>query len=245
MVPDLLECKARPRSAPTLAWSLTHPLDYGKEGLEVNSTRETWKPIPGYPGYEASDLGSIRSVDRSVVNKNGVAKALRGRVLAQTVGDKSYRLVSIGGHTRRVHRLVLMAHVGVEPDLQVRHLDGNPANNKLENLRYGTGVENSQDCLNHGTHPQASKTHCRNGHPYSGTNVRYSSTGERVCRTCRREQARKRRELHPQSRAEKDAINNARRLPCKGCGGPKEPGKRWRYCLACRPRVSKSGRGES
>lgn len=37
------------------------------------------------------------------------------------------------------------------------------------------------------------KTHCRNGHAYDERNTRMSITGERVCRTCRREQASERR----------------------------------------------------
>jgi len=42
----------------------------------------------------------------------------------------------------------------------------------------------------------AAKTHCPNGHPYSGDNLRIAqcSTGERrVCRQCVRDKARERR----------------------------------------------------
>jgi hypothetical protein len=37
------------------------------------------------------------------------------------------------------------------------------------------------------------KTHCRNGHPYSGDNLRTTASGERVCRTCCRERMREHR----------------------------------------------------
>ena len=51
-----------------------------------------------------------------------------------------------------VHRLVLMAFVGLPGDGQeCRHLDGNPANNELVNLAWGTHKENEKDKYRHKT----------------------------------------------------------------------------------------------
>lgn len=51
-----------------------------------------------------------------------------------------------------VHRLVLEAFVGECPDgMQCCHNDGNPKNNNISNLRWGTAVENWQDKRLHGT----------------------------------------------------------------------------------------------
>jgi WhiB family redox-sensing transcriptional regulator len=36
-------------------------------------------------------------------------------------------------------------------------------------------------------HPQASKTHCKHGHPYNAANTYYTRDGRRRCRTCLRE----------------------------------------------------------
>jgi WhiB family transcriptional regulator, redox-sensing transcriptional regulator len=36
-------------------------------------------------------------------------------------------------------------------------------------------------------HPQASKTHCKHGHPYNAANTYYTPDGRRRCRTCLRE----------------------------------------------------------
>lgn len=47
--------------------------------LQVQSTE--WRPVPGHPGYEVSPDGRVRSVDREVVDRNGMAKRLRGREL--------------------------------------------------------------------------------------------------------------------------------------------------------------------
>lgn len=74
--------------------------------------------------------------------------------------------------------------------MYVRHLDGDPGNNSLTNLAYGTPSQNLLDSVAHGTHPHASKTHCRSGHPYDATNTRIDAKGKRVCRTCRNAQKR-------------------------------------------------------
>jgi len=36
-------------------------------------------------------------------------------------------------------------------------------------------------------HPQASKTHCKRGHPFNAENTYYTPDGRRRCRTCLRE----------------------------------------------------------
>ncbi len=51
-----------------------------------------------------------------------------------------------------VHQLVLGAFVGPCPiGMECRHLDGNPSNNFLSNLRWGTHLENMEDMRRHGS----------------------------------------------------------------------------------------------
>jgi hypothetical protein len=42
--------------------------------------------------------------------------------------------------------------------MECRHLDGNPANNQLKNLLYGTRIANAQDRVRHGTNTRG-ETH--------------------------------------------------------------------------------------
>lgn len=50
-----------------------------------------------------------------------------------------------------VHTAVCTAYHGPRPDgQQVRHKDGNPANNRAENLCWGTQLENEEDKRKHG-----------------------------------------------------------------------------------------------
>lgn len=125
-----------------------------KGGKVLGTENEVWKSIPGFEGsYEASDFGRIRSLPRVVHRK------LRGKVIAQprklTVlktwltkdGYLQVRLVSGDCRpTHLVHRLVLLAFVGPCPTgMEVCHGNGIGTDNRLENLRYGTHIENSFD----------------------------------------------------------------------------------------------------
>jgi len=70
----------------------------------------------------------------------------------------------------------------------VCHNDGDPHNNRVSNLRWGTASENALDAVRHGTHPEARKTHCRRNHPYDEYNTvhRPYAPHKRRCRECDR-----------------------------------------------------------
>src|SRR5262249_48516871 len=63
--------------------------------------------------------------------------------------------------TKSVHRLICMAFHGTPrvDSLQVRHLDGDPTNNRPENLAWGTQEENWQDRKAHGRGCDGEKHH--------------------------------------------------------------------------------------
>ena len=53
-------------------------------------------------------------------------------------------------NTKKVHRLVLETFVGPSPvGMECLHIDGNPTNNHIENLRWGTRIENRADIRRH------------------------------------------------------------------------------------------------
>lgn len=85
----------------------------------------------------------------------------------------------------QVHRLVMLAFVG-DSKQEVRHLDGDPGNNRLSNLAYGTSSVNQHDSVAHGTHRSARVTHCKWGHPYDEVNTyRYTNAKGQEARDCR------------------------------------------------------------
>jgi hypothetical protein len=106
------------------------------QAIDDESTRqgladsETWRSIPGFPDYEASNRGRIRS------HKWGKWQILRAHRHPKT----GYLIVSprVAGRciARSVHRLVAAAFLGEASGRDVNHIDGNKQNNSVENLEY-------------------------------------------------------------------------------------------------------------
>lgn len=110
---------------------------------------ETWKACVEHPNYEVSDHGRIRSIRTPTSSKR-----FRQIILKPYVSPKGYHSVCLGKavHNRSVHTIVLTAFVGPCPSgMECRHKDGDPGNNHLDNLCWGTPEENSQDKKLHGT----------------------------------------------------------------------------------------------
>jgi hypothetical protein len=132
---------------------------------------EEWKDVVGYEGsYQVSSYGRVRSVARTVnATKRGNLhhKRIKPRILSPSVsndpnGYHRHRVVlrSNGkSKTWLVHVLVLTAFKGPRPfkGAHSRHLDGNPLNNHVDNLAWGTCRQNSYDKARHGTQPYGEK----------------------------------------------------------------------------------------
>ena len=86
-----------------------------------------------------------------------------------TVDKDGYLKTLIKRKPYRLHRIIFMMHHGYLPKL-LDHIDGNPANNKIENLR---PVTISQNNLNRGKHK--SNTSGYKGVTWVATQNRYSS----------------------------------------------------------------------
>lgn len=117
---------------------------------------EQWKPIPNLDGYEASNMGRIRSVDRTItrVGRGGslVNQPFPGKVRALTPNKNGYLYVSVKGRFLQVHRLVAMTWVdGFAPGLDAAHENNQRHDNRADNLRWKTRRENISDQLRHGT----------------------------------------------------------------------------------------------
>lgn len=97
------------------------------------------KPIPGYEGiYEVSDDGRIWSLWREGARGPRANNRLPTELKQYTdkSGYKSVALCRDGKPTRvSVHSIVALAFIGERGSLVVDHIDDNPSNNALTNLR--------------------------------------------------------------------------------------------------------------
>ena len=93
-----------------------------------------WKKITNFSGYSVSDEGNVRN--------DLTGKVLKNRSLAT-----GYQLVTLcdnnGHHQKSVHRLVAKEFIDNPRGCDfVNHIDGDKANNRVENLEWCTQSEN-------------------------------------------------------------------------------------------------------
>lgn len=113
---------------------------------------EIWKDIPNYEGlYQASSLGRIKSLKRIVKHSSGGNKTLSERILIQKINNKGRKSLWLckNGATKEylVSRLIALTFI-INPNkkinLVVGHIDNNPCNNRVENLKWITYSENTK-----------------------------------------------------------------------------------------------------
>lgn len=108
---------------------------------------EEWRSVVGYPHYEVSNQGRVRRIPGKFRRKFHILKPYFSRCYLTAP-------MWVDGHrvAKRVHTLVLEAFIGPRPDgMECRHLDGDPQNNCVSNLCWGTPAENAADKHRHGT----------------------------------------------------------------------------------------------
>lgn len=130
----------------------------------IGWTDQTWNPgaeilpIPGCPCYYVDKTGDI-------ISTKGARGHAYHHMRPMTHKDGHlYVLLRVGGKQIKmfIHRAVLLAFRGEpKPGEESRHLDDNPANNRLENLVWGTRLENVEDKRRNGRLPigERSGTH--------------------------------------------------------------------------------------
>lgn len=136
----------------------------------MKDTKIEWAEIPGHPGYYVDREGNVASDWKRVgLGRGNGTRTERTdtiHLLRPSVNQSGYHFLNLGrGNTRVVHRLVLQTFVGPCPTgMGARHLNGNPSDNRLENLAWGSPKENQSDQYRHGTraagnrHPQSKLT---------------------------------------------------------------------------------------
>ena len=121
--------------------------------------KEIWKDVPCYEGrYQVSNMGRVKSLERKVRSVNWYAhkefwRTVRERILRPGPVQSGHLYVVLGHGEAGVpvHQLVMRAFVGDPPQgMEVRHLNGDPTDNRLDNLKYGSRTENILDVFYQG-----------------------------------------------------------------------------------------------
>jgi hypothetical protein len=212
----------------------------------MTQTNEEWRPVVGFEGrYEVSNLGRVRSVDTRVSSGQGRTRIAKGRVFALFLGDRYAKAnLKVDGkqHNSYVHRLVAAAFIGPCPDgMEVCHNNGDPFDNRVDNLRYDTHAANVADRFIHGTvpAPRRNADECYHGHPYADGSFYVDPSGKKVCLICDAARGARRRA------AERQAAGRRHRSELTECknGHPFDGHNgRQKTCSVCTKAAAKRNR---
>jgi hypothetical protein len=125
---------------------------------------EVWKDIPDYDGlYKISNLGNVKRKQKTYFCYNNAKRVLEERLI---VGDiaRGYRRVELWNNRRHkkymVHRLVAQAFIpNPNNKPEIDHIDGNPLNNMVNNLRWCSHRENLNNPITRQRKSDATKRH--------------------------------------------------------------------------------------
>lgn len=115
---------------------------------------EIWKTIDEYPNYQVSNMGNVKSLN---YKRTGNEK-----ILKQYNHTFGYKIVSLSqnGKIKKVcvHRLVAMAFIpNPENKPEIDHINTDPIDNRVCNLRWVTSKENSNNTITKNKYSQMRK----------------------------------------------------------------------------------------
>lgn len=149
------------------------------------------RDIPGFPGYRVDIEGYVwSSRGRYKHTRPGMWRRLKQAPFSNGKAYRQAHLCRDDGTTanRGIHNLVLEVFVGpCPPGMMARHLDGNPSNNRLGNLAWGTAQDNAADRTRHGRTCRGERHHSARLSPADVMEIRrMKSLGLRTADLARR-----------------------------------------------------------
>lgn len=103
---------------------------------------EVWKPLRDFPSYNGSSEGRIMNVRTQ-------------KILRTKINDNGYEQVCLRKNNRpytvRVHKLIAETFLGPHPGMDVRHIDLDRTNNRVENLYWTSRSETITDAFERGS----------------------------------------------------------------------------------------------
>lgn len=119
-------------------YALKHRVPDSEFFKDLRECTDGWYLIKGFDGYEINKNGDIY-----FKGEYGKHKRRKPKFIKATLLSIGYYKVSLDGETKLLHRILAETFIP-NPDNkpEIDHIDGNPQNNSLENLRWVSHKEN-------------------------------------------------------------------------------------------------------
>ena len=109
------------------------------------NTGEIWRDVPSVPGILVSSEGRVMRTPHREPMPQGQLRPYGGEPHFGVWNKQDGRFITVvKGQTYKIHRLIAEAFHGPPPfpDAVAMHIDENAANNRANNLRWGSQKEN-------------------------------------------------------------------------------------------------------
>lgn len=109
----------------------------------VDKEEAVWKTYPEIDFLQANQFGEVRTIDRTITDKNGSKRRVKGRVLKQRLRPDGYMEVNFKVNNKPVklltHRVIAASYLPNPNNLpEVNHKDNDRTNNAVSNLELCT-----------------------------------------------------------------------------------------------------------
>lgn|SRR5574344_520868 len=131
---------------------------------------EIWKDIPNYDGYQASNLGRIRTYNKITYTSRHGERHWNNRIMKFKPNEISKKIKKGSGYritlwNKGKSKDLLVARIIattflenlINTKMTVNHKDGNRLNNNIENLEWLTREDNIKYGFQNGQYPSANK----------------------------------------------------------------------------------------
>ena len=114
----------------------------------MTEEKEIWRNIEGFPGYQVSSLGRVKSIQRKVKYKNGSIHTVNEKIIKPGKDKNGYLIVGLSKENKRknmkVHRLVAAAFVQNDSlfNTDINHINEIKTDNRSENLEWCEHIYN-------------------------------------------------------------------------------------------------------